>query len=47
MKTLYYKKIMSYALDGCVPGCREAEGRGRRQDGRDLSMERKKQLGSP
>ena len=29
-----YKKITSYPLDGCVPGGREAEDRGRRQDGR-------------
>ena len=35
--TDYYKKITSYPLDSCVPGYREAEGRGRRQDGRDLS----------
>ena len=25
-----YKKITSYLLDGCVTGCREAEGRRRR-----------------
>ena len=29
-----YKKITSYPLDGCVPRCRKAEDRGRRQDGR-------------
>ena len=28
---------MSYPQDGCLPGCREAGGRGRKQDGRDLS----------
>ena len=28
---------MSYPLYGCVLGCIEAEGRGKRQDGRDLS----------
>ena len=32
-----YKNITSYPLDGCVPGCREAEGRESRQDERHLS----------
>ena len=55
--TLYilrmYKKITSYPLDGCVPGYVEAEGRGRRQDGMDLStglghgQMRQKRLGYP
>ena len=29
-----YKKITIYPLDSCVPGCGEADGRGRKQDGR-------------
>ena len=33
-QTVLYKKITSYALDGCVPACREADDRGRKQDGR-------------
>ena len=35
-----YKKITSYLLDGCVPGCGEAGGRRRRQGGRDLTWVR-------
>ena len=35
-----YKKITSYPPNGCVPECREAEDRGRKQDGRDLSTAR-------
>ena len=46
-----YKKIMSYPLDRCVSRCREAEGRGIKEDRRDLSMllghREKKQQGSP
>ena len=34
IKTEWYKKIMSYPLDGCVPGCREVEDKGRRLDWR-------------
>ena len=46
-----YKKVMSYPVDSCVPGYREAEGRGRKQDRRDLSTwvghgEKQKKLGS-
>ena len=49
---LTYEKITSYPPDSCVPGCREAEGRGRKQDGRDLSTwlghgEKQKRIGSP
>ena len=33
----FYKKITSYPSDGCVPGYKKAEGRGRRQDRRDFS----------
>ena len=47
----YYKKITSYPQDGYVPGSGEAEGRGRRQGGRDLSTwlghgKMQKQIGS-
>ena len=37
LRILIYKKIMSYHQDGCLSGCKEADGRGRRQEARDLS----------
>ena len=35
-KRVSYKKITSYPWDDYVRGCKDAEGRGRRQDGRDM-----------